>query len=381
MSIVSRRAFTGGLLASAFAPSHLAFGNTTNDLGRIAIIDTPNNAARFATQLAASNVRVVVRYFARKPQPGLREKVMASDGNIVDGVREPTILIRHGISILSLYQYKNNMPEKFLNGLEDTGSAKAEAEADAKAALEQAKLVGQPEGSAIYFGVDFNFSKCKCDMITGKAIRPGQNDAATKRDIVDAMLQYFRIMNQTIGGSYAIGIYGNGFVNRTLRDEKLVSYNWISASRSHEETSHFYNRGQWHLFQNQIDRRWFVTPGKCSSGLDVDMNVQNPHVSDIGAWGAGQCEPARTQAIFEQRRFVARATSVFRESGGKGGLIERVNCRPDGRIARNGNVRILAQANGWCSADIDEDGIADGFVANADLTTGLSSMPHWDSLT
>jgi hypothetical protein len=69
---------------------------------------------------------------------------MASDGNMIDGVREPTILIRNGLSILSLYQYRNNLPEKFMKGLEDTGSAKAEVAADAKAALEQAKLVGQP---------------------------------------------------------------------------------------------------------------------------------------------------------------------------------------------------------------------------------------------
>src|SRR6266852_2020721 len=116
MSIVSRRTFTGGLLASAFAPSNLAVGQS-NDPGKIAIIDTPNNAARVASKLAAQNVKVVVRYFARKPQPGLREKVMASDGNIVDGVREPTVLIRNGLSIVSLYQYRNNLAAKFLDGL------------------------------------------------------------------------------------------------------------------------------------------------------------------------------------------------------------------------------------------------------------------------
>ena len=82
--------------------------------------------------MAAQNVKVVVRFFARKTQPGLREKIMASDGNMTDGVREPTILIRNGLSIVSLYQYRNNDPAKFLKGLEDTGSAKAEVAADAK---------------------------------------------------------------------------------------------------------------------------------------------------------------------------------------------------------------------------------------------------------
>ena len=112
MSIVSRRIFTNGLLASAFVPGHSAFGQP-NDPAGIAIIDTPNNAAKVAAKLSAQNVKVVVRFFARKPQAGLREKVMASDGNMIDGVREPTILIRNGLSIVSLYQYRITFPRNF----------------------------------------------------------------------------------------------------------------------------------------------------------------------------------------------------------------------------------------------------------------------------
>jgi hypothetical protein len=366
MPIVSRRAFTGGLLASTLVPRHSAFGQS-NDLGRIAIIDTPNNAAKVAAKLAAQNVKVVIRYFARKAQPGLNEKIMASDGNVVDGVREPTILIRNGLSIVSLYQYRSNLPAKFLDGLEDTGSAKAEVAADAKAALDQAKLVGQPEGSAIYFGVDFNVSKCKCKA-----------NPAANRAIVDAVLEYFRAIGQTVGSSYAIGVYGNGMVNRLLRAEKLVSYNWLSVSRAHEESAEFYNGGQWHLFQNQVDRRWFGAPGKCSSGLDVDTNLQNPNVSSIGAWGAGEIDKSRNQEIFNQRRFAVRPTSVFRESGGGGGVTDRQNCKPDNRIPRNANIRILFQSGGWSSADIDEDGNHDGHVSVSDLTPNLTTMPPWE---
>jgi len=351
MSIVSRRTFTKGLLASALVPGHAAIGQP-NDAAGIAIIDTPNNAAKVAANLSAQNVKVVVRFFARKPQPGLREKVMASDGNMIDGVREPTILIKHGLSIVSLYQYRNNLPEKFSKGLEDTGSAKAEVAADAKAALEQAKLIGQPEGSAIYFGVDFNVSRAS----------------------VEPILEYFRAVNRTVGSHYAIGIYGNGFVNRTLRQEKLAAYNWISASRSHEETVAFYNSGQWHLFQNQVDRHWFGPPGKCSMGLDVDTNIQNPTVSSIGAWGAGEVNKSRNQKIFDQRRFAIRATPVVQD-GGK----DRQGCKPDKSVPRNASVRILAQSGAWCSVDVDEDGNADGQVKTADLTSNLATMPPWGS--
>ena len=351
MSIVSRRTFTKGLLASALVPGHAAIGQP-NDPAGIAIIDTPNNAAKVAANLSAQNVKVVVRFFARRPQPGLREKVMASDGNMIDGVREPAVLIRHGLSIVSLYQYRNNLPEKFSKGLEDTGSARAEAAADIKAALEQAKLVGQPEGSAIYFGVDFNVNRAS----------------------VEPVLEYFRAINRAVGDHYAIGIYGNGFVNRTLRQEKLVAYNWISASRSHEETVAFYNSGQWHLFQNQVDRRWFGPPGKCSMGLDVDTNIQNPTVSSIGAWGAGEVDKSRNQKIFDQRRFAIRATPVVQD-GGK----DRQGCKPDKSVPRNANVRILAQSGAWSGVDVDEDGNADGQVKTADLTSNLATMPPWGS--
>ncbi|HEY6700512.1 MAG TPA: glycoside hydrolase domain-containing protein [Pseudolabrys sp.] len=354
MPVISRRTFTSGLLASALVPADLAVGQP-NDAASIAIIDTPNNAAKVAAKLSAQNVKVVVRFFARKTQPGLREKIMASDGNMIDGVREPTVLIRNGLSIVSLYQYRNNLPEKFLKGLEDTGSAKAEVAADAKAALEQAKLVGQPEGSAIYFGVDFNVNRAS----------------------VDAVLEYFRVIGQTVGSRYAIGVYGNGFVNRILREEKLVAYNWISASRSHEGTVAFYNSGQWHLFQNQVDRRWFGAPGKCSDGLDVDTNLQNPRVASIGAWGAGEVDASRNQMIFDERRFALRVTPVVQDIAGAGGPIDRQSCKSDKNVPRNANVRIVGQSGAWSSVDIDEDGNPDGRIKASDLTPNLTTMPPW----
>ena len=354
MPVVSRRTFTGGLLASTLIPGHSSALGRFDDPGSIAIIDTPHNAAKVAPQLAAQGVKVVVRFFARKPQPGLREKIMSADGNMIDGVREPTVLIRNGLSIVSLYQYRNNLPEKFLKGLEDTGSAKAEVAADAKAALDQARLVGQPEGSAIYFGVDFNVT----------------------RDTVNAVLEYFRAINQIVGSHYAIGIYGNGFVNRTLRAEKLATYHWISASRAHAETVEFYNGGQWHLFQNQVDRRWFGTPGKCTTGLDVDTNLQNPKTVSVGAWGSGEVEASRNQTIFDQRRFAVRATPVLQEGISK--FAGRSNCKPDSRVPRNANVRVLAHADTLCNVDVDEDGAADGQIKTSDLTPSLATMPPWE---
>jgi Rv2525c-like, glycoside hydrolase-like domain len=348
MSFLSRRTFTKGLFASALAPS-CAVGQP-NDAASIAIIDTPHNAGKVAAKLAAQNVKVVVRFFARKPQAGLGEKRMASDSNMIDGVREPAVLIRHGLSIVSLYQYRNNLPDKFLKGLEDTGSPKTEVQADAKAALEQARLVGQPEGSAIYFGIDFNVNRTNLNPV----------------------LDYFRAINQAVGNHYAIGVYGNGFVNRVLRAERLVTYSWISASRSHEETVDFYNSGQWHLFQNQTDRRWFAAAGKCAIGFDLDTNLQNPKVAGVGAWGSGEVDRSRNQKIFDQRRFAIRPTEVVQPAGGG-----RQGCNSTLQVPRNANLRVLVQSDTWCGVDIDEDGKVDGQVRTADMTPDLATMPVW----
>ena len=85
------------------------------------------------------------------------------------------------------------------------GSAADEAKADARAALDQAKIVGQPYGSAIYFGVDFD-------------VRDGTKDKNGKL-VIESILDHFKIVKQTIGDEYRVGAYANGYVNRVLRDE------------------------------------------------------------------------------------------------------------------------------------------------------------------
>ena len=344
MSIVSRRTFTKGLLASALLPGHSAIGQP-NDAASVAIIDTPHNAAKVASKLAAQNVKVVVRFFARKPQPSLHEKVMASDGNMIDGVREPTVLIRNGLSIVSLYQYRNNLPEKFLKGLKIPVLQKRKS-----LPMQRPRWInqtgGQPEGSA--FGVDF--------------------------DVNRAWILRVLPRHRSEQSRYAIGVYGNGFVNG-LRQENPWQ-RWISH-RSFARPS--ISGGQWHLFQNQVDRRWFGPPGKCSTGLDVDTNLQNPTVSNIGAWGAGEVDRSRNQKIFDQRRFAIRPTPVVQQSAdaGDGGAIDRPGCKSDNRVPRNANVRILVQSGAWSGVDIDEDGYADGQVRTSDLTSDLATMPPW----
>ncbi|HEU5444618.1 MAG TPA: hypothetical protein VFU70_03525, partial [Pseudolabrys sp.] len=82
-----------------------------------------------------------------------------------------------------------------------------------------------------------------------------------------------------------------------------------------------------------------------------------------------------------QRRFAVRPTPVVQQSADAGGVgsVGRQNCKSDGRVPKNANVRILVQSGAWSGVDVDEDGNADGQVKTADLTSDLATMPPWGS--
>ena len=152
--------------------------------------------------------------------------------------------------------------------------------------------------------------RAPCGFAVDFDVRDGTKDKNGKL-VIELILDHFKIVKQTIGDEYRVGAYANGYVNRVLRDEGLIVFSWVSPSRSFAETPAYISSGQWHLFQNKVDRRWFGTAGKCPSGLGVDTNVQNPAYPYIGAWGGEAVAPERTKAIFDQRRFALKATVVY----------------------------------------------------------------------
>jgi len=397
---LSRRQFTAGLssvVLGSFAPARaqspagrVAIVDSIHNAadpqparakspdGRIAIVDTVGNTAEpeWLKLLRDQNVTTVARYYSRAKNVN-NTKRMAF--NSIDGELEPTILLREIFSIISIYQYFNNTREKFVNGLPDTRSPEAEATADADAAFQQAELVKQPKGTVIYFGLDLNVTA---------------NDGA----LVKAAVQYFRVIkNSKVGDNYELGVYGNGFISRLLIDqEKLAKYSWISASRNHDETAKYISGGDWHLFQNQVDRRWAVTNNR-PGGFDIDTNIQNPRHEYIGAWnakGPTSIDRPRTQAIFEQRRFARCIAPVYRGPNLQSGLIEKKRCIlglvpatntrqwiwvPERAIECGNNARILWETSDgeWLHVDIDDDGAADGYCRKSHLTTDFKRMPNY----
>jgi hypothetical protein len=371
--------------ATALAPLAVAAQDT-----RAAIIDTPWDTRPFIADLRAAGVAVIGRYYARCPQPErfLPEKRLVDQGGIGDARSEVRQLLDNGFAILSIYQYNNDSANKF-RGMDRDGkplkgadcqpasrarTAAEEGELDANAAVAQAKAVGQPRGTAIYFGVDIRFDK---------------GDAATRR----AMLDYMRTVRGIVTrAGYTVGAYGNGDALEVLAEERLIEHGWLSASRSYPGTSRVHNSGRWQLFQSGVDLVWFSgTPGACRSGLALDVNIQNARFADrsIGFWtrrGAATVSPARTRAIYAARRFACDGNARIRRTATSGPrdllsatprCVGRRTARHPETVDYGNSARIGRLAGDLVEIDHDDDGTFDGWTALGNLTPSFDTKPAW----
>ena len=190
------------------------------------VIDTNSNCSRKIEYLKQRGVTAVGRYHRIKKQ----------EYRIT--VAEAQKLSAAGILIFMVY--------------EDTGQrasfdlTKAQGTADGQTAVKQAREIGQPAGSTIYFAVE------------------GLPHGYTSADL-PAIRDYFNGVQQAIGGLFKIGVYSDGVVCKTLLDEGFCTYTWLSASTSFEGTKAFYKSVRWNLAQKTpLDQDW--------EGLSVDVN-------------------------------------------------------------------------------------------------------------
>jgi hypothetical protein len=126
-----------------------------------------------------------------------------------------------GLKIVTVWEWHSTDPAYFTY---------ASGYSDAMSAAQQAKAVGQPAGSAIYFSVDFN----------ARGSQLGQID------------QYFRGIDAGLaaaGGGrpeYKVGVYGSGAVCAMIKGEGLAQYAWLTGSTAWDGTLGF---GAWNIRQ------------------------------------------------------------------------------------------------------------------------------------
>ena len=346
--------------------------------GQPLIIDHAFDTRPFIEDLKQRNVLVIGRYYARCVGKGQWEDKRMSRAEV-------DALLNAGFALLSIYQYWNNNAIKFDGMYRDwqgnvaptldedcreagTGrSAAEEGRLDAEAAVRQARAVGQPEGTAIYFGVDFDFP-----------YKPDERRAYTEK-----MLAYFAEVNRILAqAGYRTGSYGSGYAHKVLSEAGLVELTWLSPSPAHAGSHEYYLSGAWTLFQANVDIGWFT--GDACKGMHLDTNVENPRTGgDAGFWRRGggfRIPSVLTERVFEGLRFVCDAKATIRDEGGERNAAQickgrRLTAYPD---LPHGQAVVTGPVKGdLVAVDMDHDGVFDGYTKALNLSEHFLDRPEW----
>ncbi len=292
-------ASAAGALAACTTPAKPSAPATTPTLALAGFPLIADTAVRLdaakARALVRHGVKTIFRYYSHLP-PSLPGKDLQPE--------EAKIILGEGLSIGSVFQHYNHCFRTFENNW---------GREDAEQALRQAEAAGQPEGSAIYFGVDADW--------------PYQS-------MRDPILRYFEDVKRTFEGTnIAVGVYSNGCICNAIRSAGAADHFWLSGSTGHSGTQAFYNSGNWTLFQNALD----ITPTEV--GFGIDSNIANPATRGFfGQWtdrGAIQAahRDADVQSVFRNRAFLRASTELKPDpSSGAASLAT---------LPKDRNVRIL----------------------------------------
>lgn len=292
-----------------------------------AIIDSPYNLGDHATRLFSEGVRTVIRYYNNKNSQTFPDKCLTKG--------EASKLNAAGLSLAVVYQQRGGAG----GNIDDF--APALAERDGNMALQRAGEVGQPEGSAIYFGVDHDFYLQK-DLAVIKA--------------------YFTKVKAIFAGRYRIGVYGSGTVCTMLGGAGLAELFWLPKSSGWSGSRDFLAAGKWTLYQNSQELRepW--------GNFDYDANQFNPTFANFGQFTLGASPavtPQTSVALFE---VIATGGLNLRGGPGTGYPVRQA-------LAEHKVVQGLGLEGEWMKVDATGDGLADGFMKASFLKAVSGGLP------
>jgi len=197
-------------------------------------IDMATDSRDVSQELKGSGLQFVARYYR---DPASRLPPLSPE--------EARAVTAAGLKLVTVWQYKSNKPEHF---------SYAAGQADGMAAHQQAKAVGQPPGTAIYFAVDYNVPDPEIRSLIDpyfRGIAAGLAAAAGKQR------------------EYRIGVYGSGAVCRYMKGVRLAEYAWLSNSRAWSGYAEFTN--------------WDIKQGPRSTAVSFDHDM-NQARGDFGAF-------------------------------------------------------------------------------------------------
>jgi uncharacterized protein (TIGR02594 family) len=292
------------------------------------IIDVPSNVAQFAIPLSEGGVKTVIRYYNHHNSIHLPTKCLT--------VSELQALHDAGLSVCVVFEQNAGA------GGDISDFAPGSGTADATRALALAAEMNQPAGSAIYFGVDWDFAA---------------------RTELDQIAVYFGEVKQTLNGKYIVGVYGSGTVGRRMKQLGLADLIWLAGSTGWSGFTAALNDGIWAIFQKQLET---ISP---IGGFSYDGNIANPSFASFGQFGtAAPVETPRGQGTAALFKVIAGSGLNLR--AGPGDSFRVLDTLKTGVI-----VRGLERDGQWIKVDLDGDGNADGYVFGSFLQAVSGGLP------
>ena len=218
---------------------------------------------------------------------------------------------------------------------------------DAKAALQYAASLGQPQGSAIYFAVDEDF---------------------TSSQITSRILPYFQEIQAEFaaqGTPYRIGVYGSGLVCKRIKPA-VATYSWVAESTEWGGTSTY--------------TAWDVKQTHPSNSLcGISTNGYEECVSRDSAFGAFTLGHVQGSSIGSVHTLSSAIGQVLDQAAEDLGVTEEP---PGSNRGQRVNAMLAytgtAPGNFWCAAAVAAWGI-EALGRNWPLphTAGCTELLHF----
>ncbi|MDB5431460.1 MAG: hypothetical protein JWP35_2576 [Caulobacter sp.] len=275
------------------------------------IIDASQPCDAKAAALKQAGVQTVIRYYSR--DTGIPAKRLSRP--------EAVKLAAAGLRIGIVHEAKHgNQIGSFSRALGVKDGAYARHYG--------AQEIGQPAGSAIYFGVDF--------------------DASTS-ELKTIILPYFEGVAEAFAAAgpdavYSVGVYGSGLTCAAVLDAGLAERAWLAQSTGWAGYKAFLKSGRWSLKQEMPTT---------VAGVACDPDQTNAG-GDIGDFSLPGATPAVAMRV--------NARAGLRLRAGPGVEFDKIGLLPLGA-----RVYALKTVGDWTMADLQGDGVADGFVSSAYL--------------
>jgi Domain of unknown function (DUF1906) len=206
---------------------------------RVEAVDSSAPATQgFLDQMKAIGINTIIRYYDHEDET-LPGKTLRRG--------ERDVIVMNGLKLGVVFQHRNNKFGSFtaLRGRQD-----------AERSLVLAAENSQPQGSAIYFGVD------------------GPWNAPYE---LANIMAYFQEVNARMAGTgYRVGVYGSGLVCNTLLTNGLAELCWLAAPSVWPDFSAYYQTKRWRLVQ---------LPTTQCGGRSVDFNLANGMEAEYGQFG------------------------------------------------------------------------------------------------